>query len=337
MNSSGLAHLARVVAPALHLAPTNFVEEIAARLAEAGVQDAVARHDPGPIYDWLIGLVALQGISDDVAFGWDERHGGARWAEVDGALRTRPSCPRLRSYWDFAADRGCGYRKGLGTCAEPGHLLRCPLPRPPLRKGGLNQSAFHLALFFRDVCGGDLVGWLDARLAEADLGRGAPDRSTALGIAVSEPLAAVTGIGRKLASMALAELLLAGDPDRERWVAAGAGMVAVDSLVHNFLHRTGTLHRCGAKHAYGPACYAPGGCADLLRALADAVDARHFNPAWPRSFPRWIQHSIWAFCATGGLDVCNGNRVDDCHPCRLRFCPTGPDCDRVALRSATLA
>ena len=158
-----------------------------------------------------------------------------------------------------------------------------------------------------------------------------------LGTAVSEPLAAVTGIGRKLASMALAELLLAGDPGRERWVAAGAGMVAVDSLVHNWLHRTGSLRRCGAEHVYGPACYAPGGCADILRALAETVDARAFNPAFPATFPRFVQHAIWRFCSTGGLDMCNGNRVDDRAPCRQRFCPAGPDCDRVPLRSTTLA
>jgi hypothetical protein len=32
-------------------------------------------------------------------------------------------------------------------------------------------------------------------------------------------------------------------------------MIAVDTLVHNFLHRTGILHRLDASHAYGPACY----------------------------------------------------------------------------------
>lgn len=334
LTPAALDHLLRVAHPALAIAPTDFVEEIAGRLAAAGIQDAVARHDPAPLFDWLMTLVALQGISDDVAFGWDERHGGVRWADVEAALRTRPSCPRLQSYWHFA---NCGYRKGTGTCAEPEHLPRCPLPRPKLRKGGLNQTAFHLALFIRNVCGGDLVGWLDARLAEADPGRSAPGRAAALGTAVTAPLTGVTGIGPKLWSMMLGELLLVGDPGRERWVTAGAGMIAVDSLVHNWLHRTGTLHRCGAEHVYGSACYAAGGCADILRAFAEAVDARQFNPTFPATFPRFVQHSIWAFCAAGGLDQCNGNRVDDRQACRLRFCPAGPDCDRVPLRSATLA
>ena len=329
---AGLDHLRRVASPALALAPTDFVEEISARLAKAGIQDAVARRDSAPIYDWLMTLLALQGIGDDVAFGWDERHGGVQLLEVEVALRAQPACPRLRSYWQFD---GCGYRKGTGTCAEPHHMSRCPLPRHPLRKGVLNQAAYSLALFIRDVCNGDFVGWLDARLTGVDPGRGAANHAAALGMAVSEPLAGVQGTGAKLWSMVLAELLLVGDSSRERWVAAGAGMIAVDSLIHAFLHRTGTLRRCGAEHAYGPGCYAPNGCANILRRFAERIDARQFNPAFPTVFPRFVQFSIWAFCAAGGLDQCNGNRIDDRHPCRLRFCPASPDCDRVKLRSST--
>lgn len=326
---AGLEHLRRVAHPALVLAPTGFVDDIAVRLAHAGIQDAVARRDSAPVFDWLMTLVALQGISDEVAFGWDERHGGVQWAQIDTELRAYPSCPRLRSYWHF---EDCGYRKRLGTCAEPKHLPQCPLPHLNLRKGSLNQSAFHLALFIRDVCGGDLVGWLDARLAEADPGLGAPNRAAVLGIAVSAPLTGIHSTGPKLWPMMLGELLLVGDPDRERWVTAGAGQIAVDSLVHNFLHRTGTLRRCGAEHVYGPACYACDGCADILRAFSETVDARQFDPTYPAVFPRFLQHCLWRFCAADGLNICNGNRVDDRFPCWLKFCPAGPDCDRVALR-----
>ena len=325
----GLAHLAWVTGPALHLAPVDFVDEIAARLAEAGIQDAVRRRDSGPVYDWLTGLIALQGISDAVAFGWDTRHGGVTSAEVDAALRARPSCPRLRSFWRF---RGCGYRKGSGTCAEPGHQSGCPLPRHPLRKGNLNVAAYSLGLFVRDVCGGDIVSWLDASLARADPGPAAPNRAAALGTAIIAPLSAIEGTGPKLWSMMLGEVLLAGDPARERWVAAGAGMIAVDSLVHNFLHRTGTLRRCGAEHAYSPACYAPGGCADILRAFAETVDARQFNPAFPAVFGRFVQHAIWRFCAEGGENICNGRRIDDRDRCEQWQCPSHARCDRASLR-----
>ena len=32
-------------------------------------------------------------------------------------------------------------------------------------------------------------------------------------------------------------------------------MIAIDTLVHNFLHRTGILPRFNANHVYGAACY----------------------------------------------------------------------------------
>ncbi len=77
--------------------------------------------------------------------------------------------------------------------------------------------------------------------------------------ALLQPLGQVFGVSNKLWSMILADLLLGGDPGRERWVTTGASFVAVDTLVHAFLHRTGVLRRFAAEHAYGGACYAPTG------------------------------------------------------------------------------
>ena len=101
----------------------------------------------------------------------------------------------------------------------------------------------------------------------------------------------------------LAELLLVGDPGRERWVTAGAGMIAVDSLVHKFLHRTGSLRRCGADHRHGLACYAPGGCAEILRRFAATVDARAFNPRFPAHFPRWTAFLVAVLLGGRGRTV----------------------------------
>ncbi len=178
------AHLLAVTRPALVLAPPTLLENVTGRLAEAGVIDAVARGDTGPVYDWLMTLVPLQGISDAIAFDYAEQHGRATWAAVVAALNALPSCPRLRRYWAFA---DCGYRKTAGTCAEARHRPACPLPTLPLRKGGLNQAAYSLALFIRDVCGGDFIGWLDMRLAEADPGIGMRNRSQAMRAAVLAP------------------------------------------------------------------------------------------------------------------------------------------------------
>src|SRR5262249_47256379 len=67
------------------------------------------------------------------------------------------SCPKLQSYWHF---HDCGYRKIAGTCNEPDHFPACPLPLHPLRNGRLNQTAYGLFLFIRDLADGDLVAWI---------------------------------------------------------------------------------------------------------------------------------------------------------------------------------
>ena len=63
-------------------------------------------------------------------------------------------------------------------------------------------------------------------------------------------------------------------------------MIAVDTLVHNFLHRTGILSRFGAQHGYGAACYQPGKCADIIGRVAQQIDARAFNPTFPGCVPQ---------------------------------------------------
>ncbi len=112
-------------------------------------------------------------------------------------------------------------------------------------------------------------------------------------------------------------------------------MIAIDTLVHNFLHRTGILRRFEADHAYGAACYQ----ARRLR--------RHYRP-WPpkRStpgvqsrpsaavFPRFVQHAIWRYCAQSGLDVCNGNRIDDRKSCDNIYCQIRSICDRIVLNNS---
>lgn len=320
----------KVVQPALDLAPTTFLEDISASLSEAGIQEAVARHDARPIYDWLLGLFQLQGISDAVAFSYSEKHGLVRWAEIEAALKRTPDCFRLRSYWHFA---DCKYQKGARACSEP-HLLHCcPLPRHPLRNGRLSQAAYSLFFFIRDICDGDLVGWIDCRLESADLGSKDGNRGVRMRQALLEPMGHIFGVSSKVLSMVLADLLLAGDPARERWVVTGASMIAIDSLVHNLLHRTGVLHRFRAVHEIGPACYAAQGCASLLEGLAQQIDARAYSAFFPAIFPRFIQHSLWAFCAGDKLNICNGNRIDDGARCMNSYCPAFDDCNRIGLRA----
>src|SRR3954452_8575977 len=90
----------------------------------------------------------------------------------------------------------------IHTCSEPAHLSACPVPRHDLRNGRLNQTAYALFFFLRDVYNGDLVAWIDARLAAAD-DPGRPDRAALMRQALLEPLCCIHGVSSKVLSMAL--------------------------------------------------------------------------------------------------------------------------------------
>ncbi len=56
-----------------------------------------------------------------------------------------------------------------------------------MRNGRLNQTAYALYLFIRDLADNDLIGWIDERLQAADTPPDA-DRLTRLRAAVIDPL-----------------------------------------------------------------------------------------------------------------------------------------------------
>jgi hypothetical protein len=305
----------------------SYLDDGRAALRDRGIVRAIRDHDTPALFDWLVETLSFQGISDAVASGYIAQHGTVRWADIADGLARTPSCPKLGGYWRFY---DCRYHKGSSTCAEPGHIDACPLPRHPLRNGRLNRMAYSLFLFMRDVADGDLVAWIDQQLSAAD--SASPDRLAALREAIIGPLRNVYGVSDKVLAMALSTLLLAAGSRRPLWLEVGATFVAVDTLVHNFLHRTGILQRLSADHPYGDRCYRPGGCAETLRLVAAHIDARQFNPAFPATFPRFVQSAIWAYCAADGLAVCNGNRIDDDARCDNGHCQLFRRCDRVALR-----
>jgi hypothetical protein len=45
-----------------------------------------------------------------------------------------------------------------------------------------------------------------------------------------------------------------------------------------------------------------------------------------------VQLAIWRYCSQQGLDICNGNRVDDRHRCQNRHCRLYSVCDRIRLK-----
>jgi hypothetical protein len=324
-----LEQLTVVARPALLAAPKTFLANIRATAATNGLQKAVTLRDSKGIFQVLVRTVQYQGISDAAADGFTRKHGNVSFNQIANSLSHESKCPLLRSYWDFC---GCHYLRSTKTCSHIDQMPICIVPRLPLRKGILNQSAVSLYLFTRDVCGGDLVGWIDDRLEAADAGDSIIQRAATMRSAVLEPLKNIPGVADKVLGMALADLLLGSDPQRHRWVITGASMIAIDTLVHAFLHRTGVLRRAGSKHPYGPACYARGGCADIIAAFAQSIDVRQFNSEFPAYFPRFLQHAIWRFCAQGVMNVCNGNQINDSRGCDNSHCPSFEVCDRLPVR-----
>lgn len=298
--------------------------DIETDLRNQGVVQAIERDDPVPVFNWLLSSFGYQGISDTVASGFALKHGSASWQQIDAELSRRPSCPRLRNYWRFAK---CGYNKTSAHCNELAHIDNCPLPRHPLRNGRLNQTAYSFYLFVRDFANGNFLRWLDERLS-LDL---------TLETALLAPLRHVHGISDKILMMSLSSLLLCAPTAKPHWFTMGKDMVAVDSLVHNFFHRTGILDHFGANHLYGPHCYRPGSCANIIRDASAQIDAREFNTAFPVDFPRFVQNAIWRYCAGEHFNMCNGNRIDDRKACSLSYCQVGSLCGREPLNALKTA
>ena len=313
----------------------TFLADIRAEIVSAGIDIAVNRRDTPTIFDWLLTAFSYQGVADRVARSYIQQNGGASWWDIQAKLSALPTCPRLRQYWTFS---DCRYNKTSFSCSEPEHIDCCPLPSHRLRNGRLNQTAYSFFLFVRDIAKSDFVGWIDAQLAsQSDPMAGGLNYPNTDPEPLLGPLRNVYGVSDKILTMALSGLLLGASSGRRHWFEAGSSMIAIDSLVHNFLHRTGILGRCGTSHGYGVGCYAGGGCAEIIKMLSARIDARDFNTGFPGYFPRFIQHAIWCYCAADGLNICNGNRIDDRKSCEISYCQLFTICDRTRLKTSAIS
>ena len=135
--------------------------------------NAIGEHDTAALFNMLVIAFSHQGTSDLVAHDYMQRHGTPTWRGIQSEFRrgAEPSCDKLASYWQFSQ---CRYDKTSRTCSEPDHLDNCPLPTHRLRNGRLNQMAYSLFLFMRDIAAGDFVGWINEQLATVPT----PDHST---------------------------------------------------------------------------------------------------------------------------------------------------------------
>jgi hypothetical protein len=304
------------------------VQDIQANRGPTGLATAVVRRDTPALFDWMMESFSFQGISNTVAESYLRQHGSVTWRQIEASLAETPPCPRLTNYWTY--DK-CGYDKTSSCCSEPEHRDFCPVPTYSLRNGRLNQSAYSLYFFIRDIARRDLPRWIDDQLASANMA--GPRSGQLLQEALVTPMRSVFGVSDKVLTMTLSEILMSAPKSWPVWFKAGSQMIAVDTLVHNFLHRTGILDRFEARHGYGIGCYRPGGCADILRVVSSRIDARRFHSENPANFPRFIQHALWQYCAAAGLNVCNGNSLDDSKKCESIYCRLYRRCARIGLYS----
>ncbi len=279
-NHSPLSYAVKLIeAVSCVSASSTFVESLRSDDTPAGLSTAVAHNDTPGLFNWIMDSFSYQGISNRVAQGYLDLHGNVTWLQIKRLLSKGPSCPRLKSYWNY---EGCRYDKSSGCCSEPDHIENCSVPHHRLRNGRLNQTAYSLYLFIRDLARDDLPGWIDSQLnsiSDTDANYAALAHEALVG-----PMRHIFGVSDKVITMTLSEILMSAPSNRHNWFRIGSQMIVVDTLVHNFLHRTGILRRFDADHSYGPACYHSGHCADILRAVASQIDARRFNREYPENF-----------------------------------------------------
>src|SRR6202790_627181 len=123
-NTSAIDHAVRVVHSVCCLAgAASLIDDIRADLRAEGIPAAIQRHDTATLFDWLVAALSYQGISDQVASEYMERHGRARWDDIEQKLARCTTCPKLKSYWHFY---GCRNDKISRTCSEPDHVDGCP-------------------------------------------------------------------------------------------------------------------------------------------------------------------------------------------------------------------
>jgi hypothetical protein len=175
------------------------------------------------------------------------------------------------------------------------------------------------------------VDWIDRSLAQASLGS-AKNRSYRMRHALIEPLRNIHGASDKVLNMTLADILLAAPANKPLWRETGFSMIAIDTLVHNFFGRTGIASRLGVSHTYGADCYSANGCADVVKRIARRINASQFSSNYPKTFPRFVQHAIWRYCAQSELNICNGNNIDDRFRCDNKECPVFHRCRREPER-----
>lgn len=297
--------------------------------------DCIENNNTAKIFNHFMKAVSYQGMRDKSAETYINEHGLITYEQIKKDLENNNSkCSKLKDFNSF--NYNCGYEKNKKTCKNKAFFDQCSLPKHDLRNGRLNQTAYSFFLFIRDVCGNSIVDYID-RIINDNTSK---DDSQIRDIFIRN-FAQIYGIKEKVVSMILADLFLSSN--NPKWKRIGANFVAIDSLVHNFFLRTGILdYYDGQKnHRNGSECYEDNNCRRIIeilakklaeaKELAKDIDASRFSPNSPEYSPRFIQHSIWNFCATSRLNICNNDKIKYGSPCKNDECSFYKHCAKIPL------
>ena len=144
----------------------SLIDNIRADLDADGVRAAMRKRDTAAVFDWLIAALSYQGISDQIAYDYMEQHGYVQMGRHQPKTCPRRHLPQAQEL--LALSRLPATTSSAEPAPSPITLRRCPLPTHDLRNGRLNQTAYSLYLFIRDIADGDLIGWIDQRLQAAN-------------------------------------------------------------------------------------------------------------------------------------------------------------------------
>src|SRR3984893_6460051 len=86
-QGSAINHAVRLIHAICGLAGSpTLTDEIRAEIRPAKLRAAIRNPDTGPLFDWLMSALSYQGITDQVAYGYMEKHGRATWRQIKEAL-----------------------------------------------------------------------------------------------------------------------------------------------------------------------------------------------------------------------------------------------------------
>jgi hypothetical protein len=86
-SAAPIDHAVRIIHTVCGLAESaTWIDDIRADLRADQVQAPIWHRDTAVVFDWLMAALSYQGISDQAAYQYMERHGRAAWRDIDQRL-----------------------------------------------------------------------------------------------------------------------------------------------------------------------------------------------------------------------------------------------------------